>query len=295
MPWLNLTVETDPDHSDALAEFFQQFSAQAVSFSAASDEPLFDEPGGRPRTHWQRTRVSALFPADIDLDILLVCLRDRIGADHIYSREIQAVADQNWVSAYRQQQQALIFADRLCICPSWCEPPPGKFATVILDPGLAFGTGTHPTTGLCLDWLAQQDLAGRSVIDFGCGSGILALAAARLGAAAVTAVDIDPQALEACRCNAEQNGLAAHIDIVHADRMNTPTADILLANVLFNPLLQLADEFAQRVRPGGRLVLSGLLPDQAQACLAAYDRCFNMQAPVFRDEWALLQGTRRDN
>jgi len=292
MSWLQLVVETDREHSDELAAFLENFSAAAVSFSAASDEPVFDLNDDDDSGYWQRTRVSALLPVDVDMDILLVCMRDRIGAEHIFNREITCVADQDWVQSYQQQQQPLIFADRLCVCPSWCEIPPGDLANITLDPGLAFGTGTHATTALCLEWLAQHDLAHRSVIDFGCGSGILALAAARLGAKQVTAVDIDPQAIQASRENAGKNNLQSKIIIGHPEQIEMGAADILVANVLLNPLLGLASRFAELVKPGGWLVLSGLLPAQVESCLVAYDHCFNMQTPVFRDEWALLQGTR---
>lgn len=292
MSWLQLVVETDREHSDELAAFLENFSAMSISFSAASDEPVFAQNDGDESWHWRRTRVSALLPADVDMDILLVCMRDRIGADYIFNREITCVVDQDWVQSYQQQHPPLIFADRLCVCPSWCEVPQGDLATIMLDPGLAFGTGTHATTALCLEWLAQHDLAHKTVIDFGCGSGILALAAARLGAMQVTAVDIDPQAIQASRENVGKNNLQSKIIIVQAEQPEMDAADILVANVLLNPLLDLASRFAELVKPGGWLVLSGLLPDQVESCLAAYDHCFNMQTPVFRDEWALLQGTR---
>ncbi|MDX1518936.1 MAG: 50S ribosomal protein L11 methyltransferase, partial [Gammaproteobacteria bacterium] len=284
MAWLQLTVETDRAHCEALAGFFEQFAAASVSMSAASDEPLFDHSDGQESGHWQRTRVSALLPADIDLDILLVCMRDRIGAEHIFSREIARVDDQDWVADFQQQQKPLIFADRLCVRPGWCDAPEGDYAIVELDPGLAFGTGTHPTTALCLEWLATHDLNGRSVIDYGCGSGILAIAAATLGAAQVYAVDIDEQALAACRENARNNRLESQIKITDATGPVPAAVDVLMANVLLNPLLDLAKRFASLVKPGGSLVLSGLLPDQVETCLAAYRPCFNMQAPVFRDE-----------
>ncbi|MCG8324520.1 MAG: 50S ribosomal protein L11 methyltransferase [Thiotrichales bacterium] len=295
MSWLQLSIETDPAHTDALTGFFEQFSAASISISAASDEPVFDQCDARDPQHWQRTRVSALLPADVDMDILLVCLRDRIGAGHIYAHHIEAVMDRDWVAGYRQQVAPLIFADRLCVCPNWCTVPDPRLAVIELDPGLAFGTGTHATTALCLDWLARQELAGRSVIDFGCGSGILALAAARLGAGPVTALDIDPQALQASRDNALKNGLQDRIVIADPAAANITAADILIANVLLNPLLESAQRFGHWVRPNGTLVLSGLLPDQVDACLAAYQACFKLQAPTFRDEWALLQGTRIQN
>lgn len=292
MSYLKITVETDSAHSDTLAEFFNRFSAASVSFSAASDEPIFDYSDGEETGQWRRTYVSALLHVDVDLDILMVCMRDCLGAEHIYSSEVTPLVDQDWVASYQQQQQALIFSDQLCICPSWCEPPAGEFNVIRLDPGLAFGTGSHATTALCLEWLAKHDLQGRSVIDFGCGSGILALAAASLGAGQVIAVDIDQQALKATQENAEKNQLQSKLRISHVDEIELPQADILVANVLLNPLLSLTDLFENTVRQNGQLVLSGLLPDQVEACLAAYQGCFNMQPAVFKDEWALIEGVR---
>jgi len=292
MGWLQLSVETDREHSEALAEFLEQFAATAISFSAASDEPLFDHCDGEDTGHWRHTRVSALLPGDVDMDILLVCLRDRIGSGHIYSHAISRLEDRDWVESFQQSQPALVFADRLCICPDWCEVPEGDYLTVKMDPGLAFGTGAHATTALCLEWLAREPVQGYAVIDYGCGSGILALAAARLGAAAVVAVDIDPQAISACESNVAGNQLQHCVRVGHPDHIELQAADILLANVLLNPLLELRERLAGLVKPGGRLVLSGLLAHQVDTCLEAYRPCFTMQSAEFRDEWALLQGVR---
>lgn len=292
MAWLQLSIETDREHAQSLAGFLEQFNATAISFSAASDELLFDHADGTDSGHWQHTRVTALLQDDIDLDILLVCLRDRIGVDHIYSRKISRLEDRDWVASCEQSHPALVFADRLCICPGWCDVPEGEYLTVRLDPGLAFGTGTHATTSLCLEWLARAPLNGRTLIDYGCGSGILALAAAQLGAVSVAAVDIDPQAITACESNVARNRLQDKVRVGHPDTVAMQPADVLIANVLLNPLLDLRDRLAALVKPGGSIVLSGLLAHQADSCLAAYRACFNMQSPEFRDEWALLQGVR---
>ncbi|OGT32249.1 MAG: ribosomal protein L11 methyltransferase [Gammaproteobacteria bacterium RBG_16_51_14] len=291
MAWLQLTLESDPQHAEQMAELLEKFGAVSVSFSAVSNEPVFGQEETEP-VLWQQTRVVATLYEETDLDVLLVCLRDRIGAEHILKHEITLLEDRDWISEYQQGHRPLTFGDRLCICPSWCRPPDSLTEPIILDPGLAFGTGSHATTSLCLEWLVANDVTGKTVIDYGCGSGILALAAARLGAGEVYAVDIDPQALQAARENIQRNHLDRHIVISHADEIDLPATDVLIANILMNPLLDLGPQFAVLVQVGGRLALSGLLATQAGECLAAYQGWFNMEHPVYRQEWALLQGTR---
>ncbi|MEE8233645.1 MAG: 50S ribosomal protein L11 methyltransferase, partial [Gammaproteobacteria bacterium] len=240
----------------------------------------------------QQTRVVALLHEDTNLDTLLVCLRNRVGADRIGRHEISILEDRDCVSEHRLGHGVKIFADRLCVCPSWCELPRDDIAHIILDPGLAFGTGTHETTAVCLEWLVQSDLKGKSVIDYGCGSGILALAAVKLGAGKVYAVDIDPPALQASEENAKRNEITDQLVIAHPDDIQLPVVDVLLANVLLNPLQGLAHHFADLVQPSGDLVLSGLLSTQAEECLEAYQSWFNMDEPVFKQEWSMLHGTR---
>jgi ribosomal protein L11 methyltransferase len=291
MPWLQLTLESDPQHAEQMAELLEQFGAISVSFSAISDEAIFGQ-DVTDSTLWQRTRVIATLYEETDLDVLLVCLRNRIGAEHIHKHEITLLQDKDWVDEYKQGYKPLMFGDKLCISPSWCKPPASQLNPIILDLGLAFGTGTHATTSLCLEWLVANGVCGKTVIDYGCGSGILALAAARLGAKAVYAVDIDLQALSAARENSQRNHLDTHITINHADDIDLPCAEILVANILMNPLLDLAPRFADLIQVGGYIVLSGLLAVQAEECLATYQSWFNMEVPVFRQEWALLKGVR---
>ena len=291
MAWLQLTLESDPEHAEQMAGLLEQFGAQSVSFSAISDEPVFVQGQTKP-VFWQRTRVIATLYEETDLDILLVCLRDRIGAAYIHKHEITLLEDKDWVSEYKRGQRPQVFRDRLCISPSWCSPPDTTMPQLVLDPGLAFGTGSHATTSLCLEWLVSSDIHDKTVIDYGCGSGILALAAARLGAGKVYAVDIDQQAIQVARENAIRNHLDSKIIIGHADETDLPVADILVANILMNPLIELCPRFAGLVQTGSVLVLSGLLATQAEECLAAYQSWFNMGEPVFKREWTLLQGIR---
>lgn len=293
MSWLQLTLESDFESAEQLSELLEQFAAVSVSLSPVSDEKIFGQAIEKDSLLWQQTRIVALLHEDTDLDTLLVCLRNRVGADRIGRHEISILEDRDWVGEYRLGHGVKIFADRLCVCPSWCEIPKDDIATIILDPGLAFGTGTHETTAACLEWLAQSDLKEKSVIDYGCGSGILALAAVKLGAGKVYAVDIDPQALQASEENAKRNEITDQLVIAHPDDIQLPVVDVLLANVLLNPLQGLARHFADLVKPSGDLVLSGLLSTQAEECLEAYQSWFNMDQPVFKQEWSLLHGTRR--
>ena len=182
---------------------------------------------------------------------------------------------------------------RLHIIPSWLSPPTDDDKpSIIIDPGLAFGTGTHVTTALCLEWLAQNNIEGKSIIDYGCGSGILALAAARLGADKVFAVDTDPQAIAAAQFNIRRNHFEKVISVSSPDQLSLIEVDILIANILMGPLLELASIFSVLVRPDGQLVLSGILATQVEECLATYSRWFKMSDPKFRDEWAVLHGYR---
>lgn len=296
MSWLQLELETNQAKAEALSELLEQFGAVSVSLTASSDEPLFDSQGqGKDDSNslWQKTRVTALLHPDVDLDIMLVCLRDRIGADDIYQHKIELLKDKDWVSEFKAQHGPLVFSDRVCIAPSWCEETDNNLPTLILDPGLAFGTGAHPTTSLCIEWLAKNDLTDKIVIDYGCGSGILAMVAAKLGAKQVYAVDIDPQAIVAAEDNISRNTLSDKIITGHVDECDLPVADILVANILMNPLKSLIETFSTLTKPNAEIVLSGLLHVQAEECLAAYASCFSMDEPVFNSEWVRLHGTKK--
>ena len=293
MPWLQLKLESDPESAEQLSELLDQFGAVSVSMTAMSNEKIFGQAIEKNPVLWQQTRIIALLHEDTDLDTLLVCLRNRVGEGKIGKHEISMLEDRDWVNEFKSAHGVKIFAERLCVCPSWCELPRDDIPHIVLDPGLAFGTGTHETTAACLEWLAENNIKDKTVIDFGCGSGILALAAVKLGAGKVYAVDIDPQAIQASEANAKRNGITDRLVIAHTDDIQLPVVDILLANVLLNPLQELASLFSQLVLPAGDLVLSGLLSTQAEECLEAYQSWFNMDEPVFKQEWSLLHGTRR--
>jgi ribosomal protein L11 methyltransferase len=291
MSWLQLELETHQAQAEELSELLEQLGAVSVTLTASSDDPVFDAEGETKKL-WDKTRLIALLHPDTDLDIMLVCLRDRIGADNIFSHKMELIQDKDWVSEFKASHQPIIFSNRVCICPSWCEPPENNLPTLILDPGLAFGTGTHPTTSLCIEWLAEHDVKDKVVIDYGCGSGILAMVATLLGAKQVYAVDIDEQALQAARENCERNNLSEKIIINHVNDVSLPVADILVANILMNPLKGLIEEFTSITKQGGDIVLSGLLHVQAEECLEAYASYFKMDEPVFNQEWTRLHGIK---
>ncbi|MGY8813593.1 MAG: 50S ribosomal protein L11 methyltransferase [Gammaproteobacteria bacterium] len=291
MNWLRLTVTVRPPFLDDLKDLLEKFGSDSVSYAPASKEPLFGDDSSK-NIYWDLTSVSALFIPDIDLDILMACIRNRLGDKNIDSHTIEFVSDDKWGESYKSGFQPMVFANKLCICPSWLEKPKDIAHVIELDPGLAFGTGTHATTALCLEWLANQQLKGLRVIDYGCGSGILGISAASLGARQVNAVDIDQQALDATNRNAIQNGLESRINTLSPDDTMQDMSDILIANILLKPLLSLAQRFKSLLDVDGKIVLSGILVSQVDECMKIYTSWFDMKDPVYRNEWAMLSGVR---
>lgn len=292
MAWLQLTIETVAEQVEPLTALLEQFDACSISYQPVSNENLFDNDTQYDHAVWQQTAVTVLIDAEIDIDILLACIRNRIGSENIFRHRIEALAEEDWTETHKQGFHTMVFADRFAVRPAWEAVDAGGLPSVTLEPGLAFGTGRHATTALCLQWLASNELTGKTVIDYGCGSGILSLAAARLGAAQVFAIDIDPQAVLAAGQNVERNRLQNVVRVAAALPDDQPQADVLLANILFNPLIQLAPVFAGLVKPGGEIVLSGLLAGQEADCLACYRQWFKMDIPEYREEWLLLHGYR---
>jgi ribosomal protein L11 methyltransferase len=237
--------------------------------------------------------VKALFDPDTDPAMLERGLVESLPGSP--PPRLEVLADQAWERVWLQDFRPMRFGRRLWVCPGGLPAGDADAIRIELDPGLAFGTGTHPTTALCLEWLDGQDLGGCSVVDYGCGSGILAVAAARLGAAHVLAVDIDPQALIATRDNAARNHVAGALSVTGDPSLAPRSADVLLANILAGPLVELAPRFAAALVPGGRLALSGLLPEQADAVTAAYRPWFHIETTTMRDGWVLLGASRLAN
>jgi ribosomal protein L11 methyltransferase len=265
--------------------------ALSVTLRDAADEPLFESvPGERPL--WGMTCVVALFPAGFNHRPVVQALKSvlrRPGLEYT----LEPLEDRDWSNTWRDSFRAMRFGRRLWVCPVGESPPDPEAVVIRMDPGMAFGTGTHTTTALCLEWLAANPPRGKRVIDYGCGSGILAIAASKLGAASVQAVDIDPQALTAARENARRNHISRNFDVISPQALPAAEADLVLANILANPLIDLAGELSRRVCSGGRIILTGILEEQADSVRAAYEPFFEFAAPVRRGGWVRLDGTRR--
>ena len=265
--------------------------ALSVTFSDLRDDAVLEPAVGEVRL-WPATRLQALFTDDADRTQRARQLAAMLSIDAT-QLQLETIADRVWEREWLRDFHAMRFGRRLWICPHHEDVAQADAVVVKLDPGLAFGTGTHASTALCLQWLDAYLQPGQSVIDYGCGSGILAIAAVRLGAARAQAFDIDPQALLATRDNAERNGLAGAIGIVANAADLAPPADVVLANILAGTLIELAAALSRLVRPPGRLVLAGILAEQAPAVAQAFAACFDMRAALRRDGWVLLAGTRR--
>ncbi|CAI8787963.1 50S ribosomal protein L11 methyltransferase [Methylocaldum szegediense] len=289
--WRQLAITVDESWAEPVSDFLANLGAVAVSFEDAGDQPLFEpKPGETPV--WRQTRVIGLFDADADTDQVRDAIANEFG-ERVLQCQLENLEDRAWERAWLDHFRPMRFGRRLWICPTGFEPPEPQAVNVVLDPGLAFGTGTHPTTALCLEWLDGQDLQGKTVIDYGCGSGILAVAALKLGAVKAYGVDIDPQALTASEENARKNGVQADLVLAYPGEMGAVRAGVLVANILANPLIELAAEISEKVLPGGRLALSGILAAQVESVRAAYVSQFDFSSPELREEWALLTGIKR--
>lgn len=296
MAWLALEVNVGAAQVEALSEALLEEGALSVDVADALagtdlETPIFREPGEDADQVFALNRVIALFDTSVDTEAAYRRACAAAGLEATADRKIATVAEQDWVRTTQDQFQPIQVSSRLWIVPTWHKVPDSGAINVVLDPGLAFGTGSHPTTRLCLDWLDRHLIAGQSVVDYGCGSGILAIAAARLGAGRVTGVDIDPQAVTASRYNAVQNRVAA--TFVAADEPLPAPADVVIANILSSPLRVLAPLLAELTVAGGKVVLSGILPPQVQDLLSAYAPWFEMESPALEDGWVRLAGTRR--
>lgn len=287
--WTQLLI---PELSERAAELWIERleSSGAIAITMTPREARFDEPGVTSATEGT-LELCALFDGSAPP---LIAMLGQAFAD-LPPHTFAEIADRDWTDAWREHFKPRCFADRLWVCPIDTQLDARGFPVVRLDPGAAFGTGRHETTALCLTELCQTiGPAIQDLIDYGCGSGILAIAAAKLGVPRIRAVDVDPEALEVARANSALNKVAARLVITTPELMVEHETDLLVANILLQPLLQLAPRFAQLVRPGGNVILSGVLRDQVEACLAAYRSAFAMLAPRIDGDWALLIGTRHE-
>ncbi|MBL8374543.1 50S ribosomal protein L11 methyltransferase [Accumulibacter sp.] len=295
MAWLSLSIRTDCQHAEALADALLDAGALAASIEdaaagTADEQPQFGEPGSDSRPGWARSLVVALLKPDTDVRPFLASCAARAGLARLPDFTLDDLAEQDWVKLTQSQFEPIRVSARLWIVPSWHEAPDPQAIVLVLDPGMAFGTGSHPTTRLCLEWLERCVLPGMSVLDYGCGSGILAIAAARLGATEVVGVDIDPQAVTSARNNAESNRVSARFQ--DSARPLTGQFDRVVANILANPLKVLAPAISAHVRPGGSLALSGILVEQADDLIAAYAPFLPLAIADARDGWVCLAGVR---
>jgi ribosomal protein L11 methyltransferase len=305
MPFLQLSLDIGSRNPEPYEDALFELGALSVTLLDAADDPVLEPaPGATPL--WPTVVVRAVFDATTDVNVVRTALGAAPGLDPLLLAEkavFEPVADRAWEREWLKDFRPMRFGRRLWVCPGGQRPEPGSEAAeaaviLELDPGLAFGTGTHATTALCLEWLdsAASDgdwLTGASVIDYGCGSGILAIAAILLGAERALAMDIDPQALLATGQNAERNAVAERIQVTSDPQVGQAKANVVLANILAGPLVELAPLLAERTRTGGRIALSGLLVEQADAVTAAYRPWFDIGLTGTRDGWGLLTGRRR--
>ena len=292
MPWHQITVITNEDLAPRLADFFDNLGAVSVTYMDAEDEPVYEPAIGETKI-WSNTEVIALYELDAEPELIKTLIHAQYKAEQLRNWRHEIIEDQEWERAWMEYYHPMKFADKLWVCPTDQEEHEPGTVCLTLDPGLAFGTGTHPTTALCLEWLAGHDLSGKIVIDYGCGSGILAVAAILLEAKQAHAVDIDPQAITATQSNALKNKVQNKIACYLPEQFVPFQADIVLANILAKPLIDMAEQISSLVAPGGQLVLSGILHEQAESVMNAYRTYVMFNVPVQQEDWIRLDGIRR--
>lgn len=295
MAWLSLKIEAQDQNADLISDTLMTMGALSAIIEDANaetidEQPIFGEPGDPPPGIWQKNLVSALFDEGVDIDLIMADLEQQTGLSGLHFNT-ENIAEQDWVRATQSQFEPIRITDQLWIVPTWHVTPNVDAINIILDPGLAFGTGSHPTTHLCLSWLTQTVSAEKSVLDYGCGSGILAIAAKKLGASHVVGVDIDDQAIISSLYNAEQNSVDA--DFHHARKYQSHEFDIVVANILSSALSVLAPALAKSCKPGGQIALSGILKEQEADVSAIYAEWFTMEPAQYMDSWVLLTGTKK--
>ena len=295
MTWLQLRLDAQPDTVEALEDVMLASGAVAVTMEDNADDPVL-EPGVGETPLWQHIRVTGLYPADTDMNTVLSHFS--AGQLENCTQRIEILEDKDWEREWMSHYQPMQFGERFWVCPSWIDPPDPSAINLLLDPGLAFGTGTHPTTALCLKAMAALPLEGTCVVDYGCGSGILAVAALKLGAATAIGVDNDPQALAATADNATRNGIAeTKLQVVPPGDAALATwsgrAELVIANILAGPLVELTDTLLDLLRPGGTLLLSGLLDSQAPGLCAHYADYLHLDVVSEKENWVCLRGNLR--
>jgi ribosomal protein L11 methyltransferase len=293
MSWLQLKIESSKSEALQLEALFEEIGAAAVLMEDSADQPLLEPPPGA-QPLWDATRVIGVFTVDSEIDAIIEYLEARLGHP-LPAHRVEVLEDKDWVRAWMDHYHPMCFGDRLWVVPSWTPPPQPDAINLLLDPGLAFGTGTHPTTALCLEWLDSLDLKDKVIIDYGCGSGILAVAALLLGAREAWCVDNDPQALTATRNNAAHNKVDDRIHtFMPEDMPSAIKADIIVANILAGPLAMLAPALASHTLAGSQIALSGIIQPQVDELRSVYSEWFDMDGLAIKEEdWCRLSGKRR--
>lgn len=294
MPWLLLKIQSNDQNAEFISDALMDLGALSASIEdehaeTSAEQAIFGEPGDPPPGIWQQNIVTAMLDQSVDVESLLSSLKE-ITKINQFNYTLDTIEEQDWVRATQAQFDPIEITSKLWIVPTWHTSPNEDAINIILDPGLAFGTGSHPTTHLCLEWLSQQSDID-SVLDYGCGSGILAIAAHKLGAKKVVGVDIDSQAIIASRYNAQQN--QTEIDFFDANDFSDQTFNIVVANILSSALIVLAPALAKYCQTGGKIALSGILEEQTDALLSRYSEWFTMDIPIQREAWILLTGTKK--
>ena len=293
MPWIQMKINTTGAQAEELGDALIENGAVSVTFQDTHDNPVFEPLPGETRL-WGDTDVIGLFDAETEMQDVIAGLEQEPLLGTGFHHKIEQIEDKDWEREWMENFHPMRFGQRLWICPSWRDVPDPNAVNVMLDPGLAFGTGTHPTTAMCLSWLDGLDLAGKTVIDFGCGSGILAIAALKLGAAQAIGIDIDPQAIQASRDNAERNGVSERLSLyLPHEQPENLSADVVVANILAGPLRELAPLIGVLPVTGGHLGLSGVLASQADGVCEAYADKFTLDPVAEKEEWCRITGVRR--
>lgn len=291
MAWLQLRINTSSENAESIGDMLTANGSQAVTYVDAKDTPMYEPKPGEVLL-WPDTQVVGLFEADADMKGILQRLSKAKVLGPNFKYKLEPLEDKDWEREWMDNFHPMQFGERLWICPSWRDVPDPNAVNVMLDPGLAFGTGTHPTTALCLRWLDGIDMTNKTVVDFGCGSGILALAALKLGAKRVIGIDIDPQALQATKENARRNGVEDRLDVYLPEDQPELEADVVMANILSGPLLDLQGVITGYCKSNGQLVLSGILAEQVERIEDAYSKDISLETSAIDGEWARVSGTK---
>lgn len=292
MAWVQIRINSTKENAEIISDELMELGCPSVTFVDAKDTPIYEPKLGEV-TLWADTTVIGLFDASVDMQAITEHLAQMPILQENFVCKVEQLEDKDWEREWMDNFHPIQFGERLWICPSWRDIPDPSAVNVLLDPGLAFGTGTHNTTALCLRWLDSLDLSGKTVVDFGCGSGILGIAALKLGAKRVIGIDIDPQALEASRDNAERNGVADQLEVYLPEDQPEFEADILVANILAQPLRELHQVILGLLKSGGEFALSGILEEQVTSVEDIYRQYAELETSQQDGEWMRVAGKTR--